>query len=426
MSNDTAVLSVEQFRGEALRWLDANVERSAPETRRRTRGLVHRTVEDVAEHRARQKQLYDAGFAGITWPVEYGGRGLSRAHQTAFDEVAADFVLPDLGIAGVVTVAVCAETLLRHGDEAVKKRHLPRMLSGEELWVEFFSEPGAGSDLAGVTTTAERRGDDWVLNGIKVWSSGAYYADYGLCLARTDWDVPKHAGLTWFAVPTSAPGVTVEPLREITGDVEFCRETFDDVVLPDAARIGAQGDGWRVAGTVLAMEREASSGGLTTSRVPPGPGDLPPDLIALARRAGRLDDPRVRGLIVRAHIDGFALRLLGGRLAALMEAGHPAGPALISYTKLAAGVLTPIRAKAAMEIGAEAGIAWAPADHDGLTSSLDYLNSRVTSIAGGTNEIQRSAIGERVLGLPREPNTERGKTFRQVAQDVSRMVGGTS
>jgi alkylation response protein AidB-like acyl-CoA dehydrogenase len=313
--------------------------------------MVHRTVEDIRAHRALQKRLYDAGFAGITWPAEYGGRGLTPAHQAAFDEVAVAFVLPDLGIAGVVTVAVCATSILRHGDEAVKRRHIPRMLAGEELWAEFFSEPGAGSDLAGVTTTALRRDGGWVLNGTKVWSSGAYYADYGLCLARTDWDLPKHAGLTWFAVPTAAAGVTVEPLREITGDAEFCRETFDDVALPDSARIGAVGDGWKIAQTVLAMEREASSGGLTTGRVPRDPGPLAPELIELARRAGRLDDPQAQGLIARAHIEAFALRLLGGRLADLMEAGHPAGPGLISYTKLAAGMLIPLWAKAAMEIG---------------------------------------------------------------------------
>jgi alkylation response protein AidB-like acyl-CoA dehydrogenase len=423
MSQGSVTPTVEEFRAEARQWLEAHFERRASDVKRTVRGMVHRTVEDVAAHRARQKQLYDAGFAGITWPVEYGGRGLSQAHQAAFDDVAADFSMPNLGITGVVTVAVCAKSVLQHGDEAVKKRHLPRMLSGAELWAEFFSEPGAGSDLAGVTTTATRSDDGWVLNGTKVWSSGAYYADYGLCLARTDWDVPKHAGLTWFAVPTDAEGVTVEPLREITGDVEFCRETFDDVVLPDSARIGEVGEGWRVAQTVLAMEREASSGGLTSGRVPQDPGELAPDLVELARRAGRLEDPQVRGLIARAHIDSFALRLLGGRLAELMEAGHPAGPGLISYTKLAAGMLQPIRAKAAMEIGAEAGIAWSKDDHNGLTSSLDYLNSRVTSIAGGTNEIQHGAIGERVLGLPREPNLERGKTFREVVDAVSHAIG---
>lgn len=410
----TGQATVEAFRDEAARWLDANLERRSPRVQRTVRGLVHRTVEDIAIHRAAQKRLYDAGFAGITWPVEYGGQGLSADHQAAFDDVAQDFVLPDLGIAGVVTVLICAVTLLRHADEAQKKRHIPRMLAGEELWVEFFSEPAAGSDLAGVTTTAQRRGNDWVLNGTKVWSSGAYYADYGLCLVRTNWDVPKHAGLTWFAIPTNAAGLEVQPLREITGDVEFCRETFEDVVVPDSARIGAEGDGWKIAQTVLAMEREGSSGSLTSSQVEQHPGPFAPDLIELARRAGRLGDEHVRTLIARAHIDGFAARVLGGRIAGLMASGHPAGAALISYTKLATGVLDPERAKAAMEIAAEAAVAWAPDDRDAITFSLDYLNSRVVSIAGGSNEIQRNAIGDRVLGLPREPNLERGKTFREV------------
>ncbi|MCW2526806.1 MAG: acyl-CoA dehydrogenase protein [Pseudonocardiales bacterium] len=407
-------MTIDTFEADARRWLGDNLAARPPHSKRTARGLIHRTVEDIATQRALQKKLYTAGYAGISWPIEYGGQGLTGEHQAAFDRAAESFQLPDLGIAGVVTIEVCAKTILRHGDEAAKRRHIPRMLSGDELWVEFFSEPGAGSDLAGVTTTAERVDDGWQLNGVKVWSSGAYFADFGLCLARTDWDVPKHQGLTWFAVPTSAPGVTVEPLREITGDVEFCRETFDDVLLADDARIGPVGAGWTIAGTVLALEREASSGGLTGRSAIGEPGPFAPDLVEQARRAGRLDDQHVRTLIARAHTDDYALRLLGGRLNELMEAGHPAGPALVSYAKLAAGTIEPNRARAALEVGGSAAIAWPAGDHDALTYSLDYLNSRVTSIAGGTNEIQRGAIGERVLGLPREPAADRGKTFREI------------
>jgi alkylation response protein AidB-like acyl-CoA dehydrogenase len=405
--------TVEEFRDEARAWLEAHLDRRTG-GERTTRGLTHRTVEDIAEQRAIQRRVHAAGFAGISWPVAFGGRGLTSEHEAAFNDEAAAFVLPDLGIAGIVTMAVCANVMLRHASAEFNQRHLPRILSGDEVWVEFFSDPSAGSDLAGVTTTAVRDGDAWILNGSKVWSSGAYYADYGLCLARTDWDQPKHKGLTWFAVSTTQPGVTVEPLREITGDIEFCREDFHDVVIPDAERIGDVGDGWQVAQTALRFEREASSGGLTAVETFGVPGPLAPDLVELARRAGSQRDAHVRQLIAQAHTDDFALRALGVRLARLMSAGHPAGPGLISYSKLGAGVIEPKRAKTAMEIGAEAAIAWPESDQTGVTFALDYLNSRVKSIAGGTNEIQRNALGERVLGLPREPSFDRGKTFREV------------
>jgi len=406
--------SVEEFRASAREWLAANLEPRGADEKRSARGMRHRTVEDIAEQRAIQAKVHAAGFAGITWPVEYGGAGLTREHELAFAEEAAGYRMPDLGIAGAVTVIVCANTILEFASEDFKRRHLPRILSGEELWVEFFSDPEAGSDLAGIVTTAERRGDDWVLNGSKIWSSGAYYADYGLCLARTDWDAPKHAGLTWFAVSTSQPGVRVEPLKEITGDVEFCRETFDDVVISDAERIGGVGEGWLVAQTVLRYEREASSGSLTSGGVSLHPGPLAPDLVALAGRAGRREDEHVRQLIARAHVDDYALRALGNRMERLIAGGHPAGPGLVSYSKLAVGLTEPIRAKSAIEIGGPAAVAWPEGDHEGLASSLDYLNSRVTSIAGGTNEIQHNALGERVLGLPREPALDRGKSFREI------------
>jgi alkylation response protein AidB-like acyl-CoA dehydrogenase len=411
--------SVADFRIEARRWLHGNLRRRSPDDDRGTRGLTHRTAEDVTEQRAVQRELHAAGYAGIAWPIEFGGRGLTSEHEAAFRTEAEPYALPDLGIAGIVTMAVCAQVMLRHASDEFNRRHIPRILTGEEIWVEFFSEPAAGSDLAGITTSARRESDQWILNGEKVWSSGAYYADFGLCLVRTDWDVPKHRGLTWFAVSTAQPGVTVEPLREITGDVEFCRERFTDVVIADAERIGAVGDGWQVAQTALRFEREASSGGLTTAAEAVKPGTLAPDLVELARRSGLLGDAHVRRLIAQAHADDFALRALGGRLARLMDAGHPAGGALISYTKLAAGIVEPKRAKAEMEIGGEVAVAWQPDDRLGTTVALDYLNSRVKSIAGGSNEIQRNAIGERVLGLPREPSFDRNMSFRE-AQNAAK------
>jgi alkylation response protein AidB-like acyl-CoA dehydrogenase len=374
------------------------------------------TVEAVAAARILHRRLYHAGFAGITWPVRYGGQGLSPEHEAAFDQEAAGYALPDLGIAGIVTRIVCANVLLAHASDDFNRRHLPRIAAAEELWVEFFSEPSAGSDLAAVTTTAVRDGDRWILNGSKVWTSGAYYADVGLCLARTDWDVPKHRGLTWFAVPTMAPGVTVRPLREITGDVEFCEETFEDVVIPDTERIGEVGGGWSVAQTALFFEREASSGSLTAAPPRLDAPPLAPDLVDLARRAGRHRDPHVRQVVARAHVEDFALVQLGRRVSTMMRLEPATGAAFISYPKLAAGTYEPRRARIATEIAGGTLVAWPEGDDGGIAAALGLLNSRVTAIAGGSNEMQRNAIGERVLGLPREPNPDRDKTFRQVTE----------
>ena len=177
--------------------------------------------------------MYEAGYAGITWPKEYGGQGLHPAYERAFAQEARGYVLPDLGIAGGATLGVCGPTMVAHASPAFLAREVPRMLSGDAIVAQFFSDPDAGSDLAGVRTQAVRDGDRWILNGSKIWSSGAYYADYGMCLARTNWDVPKHRGLTWFLVPTDAPGVTVERIRQINGNSEFCQEFFNDVELSD-------------------------------------------------------------------------------------------------------------------------------------------------------------------------------------------------
>jgi alkylation response protein AidB-like acyl-CoA dehydrogenase len=414
---------VEMYRLQARAWLAANLERRSGDGPRRTRGMTHRTAEDFRPERALQRKLFDAGYMGITVPTEFGGQGLTGAHERAFQDEASGYVQPDLGIAGAVTRVVCANTMLAHASDEFNRRHLPPILSGDALWVEFFSEPSAGSDMAGITTTAARDGDNWILNGSKIWSSGAYYADYGMCLARTDWDVPKHRGLTWFAVPTAAAGVTVEPLQEITGDIEFCKETFVDVVIPDVDRIGDVNDGWTVAQTALLYEREASSGGRTTATVAPQVGALAPDLVALARRVGRDHDAHIRQLIARAHTQDWALGQLGVRVGQLMRESGPAGAAIVSYIKLAAGTVEPERARAAMEIGGGGAIAWPRGDRLGVTTSLGYLNSRVTSIAGGSNEMQRNGVGERVLGLPREPSFDRDKPFREVVADAARWSG---
>jgi alkylation response protein AidB-like acyl-CoA dehydrogenase len=357
-----------------------------------------------------QRRLFDAGFAGITYPVDYGGRGLSAAHERAFNEEARGFVLPDLGVAGHVTMAPIGRSLLAHGSPELRARHIPKILSGEELWCQFYSEPEAGSDLAGIRTRATRDGDRWILSGSKIWSSGAHLADWAMCLARTDWSVPKHRGLTWFAVPTNAKGVTIRQIRQINGNAEFCEEFLDDVEVTDDDIIGEINQGWAVTQTMLVYERGGGGSGGGRRE----PRDLAPDLVNLARRVGRTEDPAARQAIARAHINDYAQYHLGRRMAAKLRAAKTPDPAMAAYSKLAAGMLNPIRARLGLEIGGPAALTWAEGDERGQLPALNYLNGRIVSIAAGTNEVQRNGIGERVLGLPREPSFDTNKPFDEV------------
>jgi alkylation response protein AidB-like acyl-CoA dehydrogenase len=414
-------IDVEAFRAQARAWLEENLERREPARHQRARGMETKTVDEIVPERALQRRLYEAGYAGIAYPVEYGGRGLSTAHETAFREEAKFFAMPAFGVAGGTTFDICLPTLLVHASPAFLRRHVPAMLRGDELWVELFSEPAAGSDLAGIRTTATRDGDQWSLNGSKIWSSGAYYADWGMCLARTDWNAPKHRGLTWFAVPLRAKGVTVTPIKEIHGDIEFCEEQFDDVPLSDDDVIGHVNEGWSVTQTMLVFERKGAGGS-----APSAATDVAPDLVALARRAGREADPIVRQQIARAHVNDVVHGLLNRRVASLIAATAAAGPALASYSKLAAGTLKPIRARIALEIGGPEALTYPDGDADAMVPAVNYLTGRTMAIAGGTNETQRNAIGERVLGLPREPSFDASKPFVDVVRDAATWNGRVS
>jgi alkylation response protein AidB-like acyl-CoA dehydrogenase len=411
----------EAYREQARAWMAANLKRRAEGDAHASMlgASADKTPEGIAAERSLQRRLYDAGYAGITWPATCGGQGLGPEHQRAFDEAARDFVLPDFGIAGGTTFGVCAPTMLAHASPAFLKRHIPKILAGEELFAQFFSDPEAGSDLAGVRTQAVRDGERWILNGSKIWSSGAYYADYGMCLARTDWDVPKHRGLTWFAVPTTAKGVTVRRIRQINGNAEFCQEFFDDVELTDDDVIGAVNGGWTVTQTMLFFER---GGGGSLGRTP-ARGAIAPDLVELATIAGRLGDPLVRDLIARAHVDDLVRDAFLARLGGLMAANPALAASLASYGKLAAGTFDPIRANLAMQVGGLQALVWDRSPSPGADAAAGLLNSRILSIAGGSNEMQRNAIGERVLGLPREPAFDTRKPFREVLRDAQNWSG---
>jgi alkylation response protein AidB-like acyl-CoA dehydrogenase len=412
---------LDTYRTRARDWLAMSLERrSAGDRTQADRGT---TPEQIAEARVVQGKLFAAGYAGIALSKEYGGQGLTQAHERVFKEEARGYRTPRFGVIGNTTFGVCAQVILAHATEEFKRRHMPRILAGQELWVQFFSEPGAGSDLAGVTTRADRDGDQWLLNGSKIWSSGAVHADYGMCLTRTNWDAPKHRGLTWFAVDVKKPGVTVLPLRQINGNSEFCQEFFDDVRLSGEDVIGEINDGWTAAQTMLVYERGGGRAEAGTS-----PGGRPtgrafvPDLVEFARTRGLEKDGRIRQLIALVHTNDFMQGQLGARIAAKMMRGR-ADAGMAAYLKLAAGTFGPLRACLAMEIAGAGAVAWRPGDALGEKTSNLYLNSRTRAIAGGTNEMQRNGIGERVLGLPREPRFDSDKPFTEVQRFAKEWSG---
>jgi alkylation response protein AidB-like acyl-CoA dehydrogenase len=418
-------VALDEYRARAREWLEANLpKRGAGESASMNPwDGGDDSAEYYAMQRALQKRMYEAGYAGITWPKEYGGQGLSTEYERAFNQEARGYVLPDLGIAGGATLGVCGPTMVAHASPEFLAREVPRMLAGDAIVAQFFSDPDAGSDLAGVRTQAVRDGDRWILNGSKIWSSGAYYADYGMCLARTNWDVPKHRGLTWFLVPTDAPGVTVERIRQINGNSEFCQEFFSDVELTDDDVIGEVNDGWTVTQTMLLYERGGGTARGDGGRA--GSGGLRRDVVELIAAVDGAEDARVRDLAARIHVDDLARGALGRRLVALMAADPKRAMNLASYSKLSSGVFDPIRAELMMQIGGEAAIAFDEGS-PGAAAALGLLNGRFLAIAGGTSQMQRNAIGERVLGLPREPSFDATKPFRDVVRDSVNWSGRVS
>jgi alkylation response protein AidB-like acyl-CoA dehydrogenase len=268
-----------------------------------------------------------------------------------------------------------------------------------------------------VRTRAVRDGERWLLSGSKIWSSGAYYADYGLCLARTNWDVPKHRGLTWFAVKADRPGVTIRRLRQINGNSEFCEEFFDEVELSDDDVVCEVNEGWSVARRMLAVERGGGSRGAAVADSPVR--RLAPDLVALAGRVGRRSSSEAQQLIARAQVNDVVQRELLSRILALSDAGVADPASLAAYIKLALGTFTPVRARLGLEIGRGVATAWpaaADGDEPAAAAALAYLSARGQSFAGGTNEMMRNVISERILDLPREISFDSDRPFSEVVR----------
>jgi alkylation response protein AidB-like acyl-CoA dehydrogenase len=352
---------------------------------------------------------FDAGLAWVHFPVGLGGLDAPRSQQAEVDAAFAAANAPDNDPPSIgIGLGMAAPTILTHGTDAQRHRYLRPLWTGEEVWCQLFSEPGAGSDLAGLATRAVREGDDWIVSGQKVWTSMAHKARWAILLARTDPLVPKHRGMTYFIADMSAPGVQVRPLRQLTGEAEFNEVFFTDVRIPDADRLGAVGDGWRVAQTTLMNERVSIGG----SALPREGGMIGP----LAKRWRAQPAGRAAGLhdaVLRAWVSAEVARLFGQRLRQQLAAGQP-GPEG-SAQKVIFARLNQEISGLELELAGEEGLRYedwslrrpTKVDLFGRTPGYRYLRAKGNSIEGGTSEILRNIIAERVLGLPTETRIDK-------------------
>ncbi|KLO36076.1 acyl-CoA dehydrogenase [Mycobacterium nebraskense] len=400
--------SVEEFRSRAKAWLAENLPRLDSGD-----AMVLQRDELSSWRRARelQKKLYDGGFAGICFPREYGGLGLGYEYKKAFDAEALAYETPLM--LNVPSFAICCATILDMGSEEQKRTHIAAALRGDEVLVQLLSEPSGGSDLAGVLTRADRRDGRWVINGAKTWSTWAFAADYGLCLARTDWNAPKHEGLTMFLLPLRHPGVTINRIRQVNGSVEFCEEFFDDVDVGDDAVVGEPGKGWDVASRQLYHERRTMG---DASEYTSGPGiaeaeDVSVDLLSLVEKTNQGGSERIREMVGRALVH----RAVHGQLSehvfhAVTNGSLP--PAAGSIIRLYMAEVHDVEIDTALAVCGPAAVV---DDEAGLLDiGTRYLGRQIASIGGGTTEMARNVIGERVLNFPREYAADRGVPFNQV------------
>ncbi|GFG75224.1 acyl-CoA dehydrogenase family protein [Mycobacterium botniense] len=406
--------TVEQFRARARAWLADNMPRIDPASP----PAAYRD-DERSWRRARelQKRLYEGGFAGICFPREYGGLGLDYDYQKAFDEETLTYEMPL--ILNTPTFTICCATLLDTGSEEQKKQHIAAALRGDEVLVQLLSEPSGGSDLAGVITRAERRGERWVINGAKTWSTSAFAADYGLCLARTNWDVPKHEGLTMFLVPIAHPGITLRRITQLNGSTEFCEEFFDNVDVGDDAVVGEVNNGWAVASRLLYHERRAVGQGseFASGSGSEGGRSTPVDYVTLLATTGQVGNERVREMAGRVLVHRAVAEQLVDHVYRSVRDGTlpPAGGTLIRLFHAEAVTLD---MDTALAIAGTAGVVGKQGA--GLENGLRYLSRQTVCLGGGTTEMARNVIGERVLNFPREYAADRGVPFNQVRRGQSR------
>ncbi len=417
---------VEDFRLRLRSWLADNMPRArrrgAAPLRPRGQMSDEEELAEVAYHRELQRRLFEGGFAGICFPKEYGGQGLTPEHQKVFNEEIWPYDYP--ARLQVPPMQPCATIILDFGTEEQKRRHIPAILRGDEIWMQMLSEPSGGSDVAGAQTTAVRDGDEWVLNGSKIWTTGAWWSDWALCLARTNWDVPKHRGLTVFMVPLRHEGIEIHRIEMLNGSREFCQEFLTDVRIPDSDRIGEVDQGWTVGTRWMFYEKSFSVSFYVTRPTPPeGSGDGmsvggDTSLITEARRRGTLNDPATRELIGEAHalslVSSEANRRIGEAIATGKMSDQGAG-----LSKIIGGTLGIRVANINFQLAGPAAAAWTEDSRAAGDQGVAFLTRQASQIGGGTTEMARNVVSERLLLMPRERTLDRDIPFRDVPRGPS-------
>ena len=397
------------FRAKAHAWLEANAELKGPDDAAPDLLGERADEETIRQAKEWQAKKADAGWACLTWPKEYGGQGLGRMENVIFNQEEAKFRLPPNIYA--IGHGMLGPTLIAHGTEEQKTKYLPNMIRGGEVWCQAFSEPDAGSDLAALRTSAVRDGDEWILNGQKIWCTGAQYCDWGMLPARSDPDATKHAGLTYFIVDMRTPGIEIRPIKQINGGQAFNEIFFSDVRVPDSNRLGAEGDGWGVAITTLMNERLSLGAG--------GMGGRFRDLMRLARESRRngkpaIQDSAVRQKLADIYIRSKGIQYTGYRALSALSRGDTPGPEGSIGKAVGAPLLQEIAAFATELQGPMGGLLDRAAAPQEASWQEAYLSAPGMRIAGGTDEILKNIIAERVLQLPPEIRVDKNKPFRDI------------
>jgi alkylation response protein AidB-like acyl-CoA dehydrogenase len=398
------------FRAEARKWIDANAPKELEaELSKSSLGRIKLKQHDIVDVARRwQKKKSDGGWACLHWPKEYGGRGATAVERVIFQQE--EGVYGKLSQPFQIGEGMCGPTVMAFGSEADKRRYLPRLASGEEIWCQLFSEPAGGSDVAGLRTRAEKKGDEWIINGQKIWTSGAHYSDYGILITRTDPNVPKHKGLTMFYISMKSPGVEVKPIKQANGLQEFNEVFFTDLRVPDSQRLGAVGDGWNVSLTTLMNERMSIGARLAT-----GFSEIFEFCNNLMLEDGpAIDDRATRSKLANWAVKNSGLKYTSYRAVSALSKGDRPGPEN-SIGKLVAGSMLQDIATYAMDLQGAAGALNDPqiAEAAGQFQQM-LLSSPSMRIAGGTDEILRNIIAERVLALPGDIRVDKDVPFNKI------------
>ena len=395
------------YRTKARAWLEANAPKYARgSSASEEEGALDR--EDMARAKAWQAKKAEAGYAQITWPKEWGGGGGTPIESVIFGQEEAKF--PVGGGYFQIGLGMCLPTVMAFGDDATKQRFVGPALRGEEIWCQLFSEPGGGSDVAAASTRAIRKGDSWVINGQKVWTSGAHYADYGIVIVRTNPDAPKHKGLTMFWIDMKSPGIEVKPIHQMSGGSNFNEVYFTDVRVPDSQRLGAIDDGWKVSLVTLMNERLAVGG---------GSGLDYSTIMKLARTlqtptGSALSDQAFRQKLADWYVQSEGLKFTRFRTMTALSRGQTPGPESSIGKIIAAGQLQDL-ANSAVEMEDQFGIIDDPALAPlAAAFQAGLLSAPGLRIAGGTDEILKNIIAERVLGLPGDIRVDKDVAFKDM------------